>query len=122
VRTIIAGSRYVTDYELVVRAMARSGIAPSVVLSGTCRGVDLLGERWAKERGIPVERYPAAWDLNRKFAGNLRNSTMVAEAEALVVVWEGWAIRDDGGAADVLLKGMAAGLVVRDFTVDELRG
>jgi hypothetical protein len=70
---------------------------------------------------VPVERYPAAWGLNCKFAGNLRNSTMVAEADALVVVWEGWTVRDDGGAADVLLKGMAAGLVVRDFTVEELR-
>jgi len=120
-RLIIAGSRYVTEYTLLERAMERSGFCPSVVLSGTCRGVDLLGERWAKEHGVPVERYPAAWRLKPKYAGNLRNTTMVLEADALLCVWEGWAIRDDGGAADVILKAMTHGLLVREYTVEELR-
>jgi len=120
-RLIIAGSRYITEYRLLERAMVRSGFRPTVVLSGTCRGVDLLGERWAKAHGVPVERYPADWRLKPKYAGNLRNTTMVLEADALVCLWEGWAVRDDGGAADVILKAMTHGLLVREYTATELR-
>lgn len=120
-RTIIAGSRAITEYALVEIAVERCGWTPTVVLSGRCRGVDLLGERWAKAHGVPIEPYPADWRLEPKYAGNLRNTTMALEAEAAIVIWEGWAIRDDGGAADMILKAMAHGLRLREFAVAELR-
>lgn len=91
-RTTIAGSRTITDYTQVEEAMHQarvSGITPTVVLSGTARGVDRLGEQWAAEHGIPVERYPADWGAHGRQAGCLRNIKMANEAEALVAVWDG---------------------------------
>ena len=91
-RTIIAGSRSDTDMEVVRTAMASAsanGIDPTVVLSGTARGVDRLGEMWALEYEIPVERYPADWDTYGKSAGYRRNEDMAKRAEALVAIWDG---------------------------------
>jgi len=61
----------------------------TVVLSGTARGADRLGERWAAEHKIPIERYPAQWNRDGRAAGYIRNQLMSEHAEALVVFWDG---------------------------------
>ena len=88
-RTIIAGSRTVTDPTAVVRAMANVPFRPSVVLCGCARGADRLGEIWALIHGIPVEYYPADWDAWGKSAGYIRNREMSRTADALVAIWDG---------------------------------
>jgi hypothetical protein len=88
-RTIIAGSRDFTDYEKMEEIMGRDVWKVSVVISGTARGADRLGERWAKENGIPVERFPAAWKKYGKKAGYMRNIEMADAGEALVAFWDG---------------------------------
>ena len=59
------------------------------MLSGTARGVDQAGEKWAVSRDIPVERYPADWTYYGKQAGYRRNEQMAEKAEALIAVWDG---------------------------------
>jgi len=87
-RTIIAGSRSL-GYEAVCKAMDLCGWVPTVVISGTARGVDRAGEMWAYERHIPIERFPADWaNLGRK-AGYMRNVEMSEKAEAAVICWNG---------------------------------
>ena len=44
-KVIIAGSRGITDGRLVSAAVAASGFDITEVVSGTCHGVDQLGER-----------------------------------------------------------------------------
>lgn len=91
-RTIVAGSRGVTDYRVVQAAIQGSGFSISTVLSGCAQGVDSLGERWAKDNGVPVERYPAQWYVNGvldRAAGHKRNRLMGDNADALVAVWDG---------------------------------
>lgn len=88
-RTIIAGSRSITNYGVLVRAMARINWAPSVIISGAANGADRLGEQYAKSAGIPVELYPADWDAHGKRAGFLRNEQMAKNAQALVALWDG---------------------------------
>ena len=88
-RTIIAGSRGVTDPEVVFEAVRQSGIKPSVVISGGARGVDRLGEIWAETYRLPFERYPAQWKLDGKSAGYKRNEIMAYVADALIAVWDG---------------------------------
>ncbi len=88
-RTIIAGSRTVTDFAVVEEAVRASGIVPSVVLSGAARGVDVLGERWAANHRVPLERYPADWARNGLAAGPMRNCLMANKADALIAVWDG---------------------------------
>lgn len=95
-RVIIAGSRGVFEIARVEHAMQQayffSGIAPSVVLCGDARGVDKLGEKWARGRGIAVEHFPAQWrGLDGGFdarAGFRRNQQMAESADALVAVWD----------------------------------
>lgn len=88
-RTIIAGSRDGVSYENVVEAMAQCGWTPTVVISGTARGADRMGEAWAQANGIDVERFPAQWDLYGRHAGIMRNQVMARKAEALVAIWDG---------------------------------
>lgn len=87
-RTIIAGSRNLGILE-VAKAMAICGWVPSLVISGTARGVDRAGEQWAREHGIPILRMPADWERYGKRAGMIRNAAMADNAEALVAVWDG---------------------------------
>jgi hypothetical protein len=88
-RTIIAGSRNVSDFEYVAECLDYD--VPwkiELVLSGTARGADQLGERWAEKRGIYVERYPADWTRFGKSAGYRRNEQMARNAAALIAFWD----------------------------------
>jgi len=77
------------------------------VVSGGARGVDKLGEKWAKEHGIPVKVFKAEWNkLNvpgavidvrpgdaegyyNSRAGLQRNEDMGNYADALIALWDG---------------------------------
>lgn len=87
-KCIIAGSRDITDCGLVEKAIADSGFEITEVVSGTARGVDRLGERWAREHRIPIKRMPADWKGSGKRAGYYRNEGMAMYADALVAVWD----------------------------------
>lgn len=89
-KTIIAGSRNITDYNTVLEAVADSGFVISEVVSGTARGVDTLGEQLAREFGFPVIRFPADWDTYGRRAGHIRNRLMAEYADALIAVWDGY--------------------------------
>jgi hypothetical protein len=89
-KTIIAGSRSFTNPESIALAVETSGFAVTEVVSGTARGVDQLGELWAKQHSIPVKRFPANWDKFGKSAGYRRNEEMAQYADALVAIWDGY--------------------------------
>lgn len=88
-KTIIAGSRDINSFTRVWAAIKASGFQVTEVVSGAARGVDTLGEIWAKEEGVPVRRFPAAWDKHGKSAGYVRNTEMAQYADALIAVWDG---------------------------------
>ena len=91
-RLIIAGSRGITDYAVVFKAMQLSKFRPTVIVSGAARGVDLLGERYAEEHDILIDRYPVTkndWETLGKKAGFIRNTRMSKSADALVAIWDG---------------------------------
>lgn len=113
-RTIIAGSRGLTDYALVEKAVCASGFEISVVLSGAARGVDRSGELWAARNHIALERYPADWSSGLD-AGKLRNVVMVSKAEALVAVWDG----SSPGTAHCIEQARARGLRVYVWRVSD---
>jgi hypothetical protein len=114
-RTILAGSRGLTDPVLLESAISESGFDITLVVSGGARGVDSLGEEWARENGIPVERYKPDWKRFGKGAGVMRNSDLMSKAEALVALWDGKSI----GTRDVVRKAQEAGLRV---FVKQVRG
>lgn len=88
-KTIIAGSRSITDYDALLRAIGQAGWKITEVLSGGTTGVDRMGERWAKENGVPVRMFPADWIKYGKSAGPIRNMQMAEQADALIVLWDG---------------------------------
>jgi hypothetical protein len=88
-KVIIAGSRDITDYDLVERAVAESGFEITEVISGTARGVDTLGEQWAINHNVPIKRFPALWDKFGRSAGILRNGDMAKYGEALIAITVG---------------------------------
>lgn len=89
-RIIVAGSRDVTENEVRTALYACEWIGfVSAVISGTARGADTFGERWAQENSIDVIRFPADWEKYGKRAGPIRNEVMAKNAEGLVAVWDG---------------------------------
>jgi hypothetical protein len=88
-KTIIAGSREITDYQQVLDAVSQCDWQITTVICGMARGVDTLGEQYAKENSIPVEYFPADWKTHGKSAGYLRNVEMAKNAEALIAIWDG---------------------------------
>lgn len=90
-RTIIAGSRDNVTQDIIDKAVADSGWSDliTVVISGTARGADRMGENWAKRKGIPIDSKPADWDKHGKSAGYKRNQEMAESADALIAVWDG---------------------------------
>lgn len=93
-RVIIAGCREFNDYEFLRQKcdniLSKVRQTHSVVIvSGTARGADQLGERYAAERGYQVRRFPADWDRHGKAAGPIRNALMADSADALIAFWDG---------------------------------
>ena len=114
-RVIIAGTRSITDYATVVKAIEESGFEVTEVLTGCARGVDLLGERYAKERGIPYRRFPADWKRDGKAANAIRNRRMAENADALIAVWDG----RSSGTANAIEEAQRLGLPVHAVVVGQ---
>jgi len=112
-RTIIAGSRTIDNYSTFLHVLPLLDWNPSVVLSGTARGVDKLGEKWANENNIPLERYPAEWDKHGKSAGYKRNELMAQNAEAALILWDG----ESKGAKHMIDIARKKGLKLKVFKV-----
>lgn len=87
-KVIIAGSRSITSYEAVRKAIAASSFEITEVVSGGARGVDRLGERWADENDIPITQFIPDWNIGKQ-AGYLRNIEMADYADALIAVYDG---------------------------------
>ena len=96
-RIIVAGGRDFDNYILLSETLdvvlKRYTLSEVSIVSGCCQGADTLGERYAKEHGIPVVRFPADWQAYGKAAGPLRNRKMAEYASegegVLVAFWDG---------------------------------
>lgn len=109
-KVIICGSRECNDYELLKIAIQNAqdeGIIIKEVVSGGARGVDKLGEKYAKEHGLNLVVFEAKWgdlthpeakikekfnSFNKKkekydaMAGFRRNKEMAEYADALIAI------------------------------------
>ena len=103
-KLIIAGSRTITRMSAIGEAIRLSQFVPyliTTVVSGRCpEGVDVLGERWAEQQGIPIEPFPADWKQYGRAAGPMRNQQMVDYADGLIAVWDGTST----GTGDVIRR------------------
>ncbi len=93
-RVVIAGSRDYHNYEeakaFIDWCLSRLREEQRViVLSGGASGADALGERYARENGFEIERYPAQWAKFGKSAGPKRNRQMAEVCDYVICFWDG---------------------------------
>lgn len=111
-KLIIAGSRTITDYKIVKKAIEKGlkklklGVTDiAEVVSGHAKGVDKLGEQWAHENKIKVKIFEPEWnnikragakvETNQygkkydKLAGFHRNEQMADYGDILIAINEG---------------------------------
>jgi hypothetical protein len=105
-RVIIAGSRDITNYSLVLDAIRDSGFVINEVVSGGARGPDSLGEKYASENDIPIKKFPADWSLG-KSAGYIRNKQMAEYGTHLIAVTNG-----SRGTAHMIDLAKSNGLII----------
>lgn len=85
-KVVVAGSRTITDYELVKYHIEKCKFDITEIVSGTADGADKLGEKWAAENNIPIKRFPADWQKYGSSAGPIRNRQMGEYCDAGVVI------------------------------------
>ena len=87
-RTIICGSRTITNRKLLQHCILKLGYDITTVLCGNAKGVDTMGKEYGIDNHIPVELYPADWSKG-KWAGFERNITMVNNCDSVLAIWDG---------------------------------
>ena len=112
-RVLIAGGRDFNNLPFLEEVMGGvefdSLTTVTTVISGTARGADQLGERWAESYNIPVEKYPALWGVHGRAAGHIRNQLMLDDGKPdLVIVFPG-----GEGSKNMVRKARKAGVETR---------
>lgn len=93
-RLVVAGCRDYNDYsvasvEIEKHIKKLDANCSVIIVSGCAEGADKLGERYASEHNLTVERFPAEWDKYGKYAGPRRNAQMAQVADGVLVFWDG---------------------------------
>jgi hypothetical protein len=90
-RVIVAGGRDFFNYQLMESKLNKilSQKQNVVIVSGTAKGADQLGERYAKAHGLMISYFPALWNQHGARAGFIRNEEMAKTADACVCFWDG---------------------------------
>lgn len=87
-KVVIAGYRNFDNYDVLKKyvdtCLAEFGAQEIRIISGHCKGVDLMGERYAKEKGHSLEIYPAEWKKYGRAAGPIRNKQMAENTDILI--------------------------------------
>ena len=92
-RVIIAGGRDFTDEQMLFDKMdyyLQNVNDDVAIVCGMAKGADMLGFKYATQRGYEIHKYPADWDNDGKSAGYKRNCRMAENADALVAFWDGY--------------------------------
>ena len=89
IKLIVAGSRNFNNFELLksklnfyLQHYSKDEIE---IVSGTARGADRLGERYALASNYQLKKFPAHWNVYGKSAGYRRNEEMAKYATHCVV-------------------------------------
>ena len=90
-RVIIAGTRDLPiTLSDIVSAIEESRFHITAIISGHSGIVDKLGEEWAALNRVPIHQYLPQWAVYGKSAGPRRNEEMAKNAEALILLWDGF--------------------------------
>lgn len=117
-KVIIAGSRKYDDYatlkmecDKILSRKFEDTDSEVIIVSGGAPGADTLGERYAVERGLQIERHPADWEKYGRSAGPKRNAEMADVADALIAFPKTG--EENRGTKNMVNTARAKGLQVR---------
>jgi len=91
-KVIIAGSRTFTDYKKLCEIcdpFLKDQTIIEIISGAYYKGADLLGVKYAAERGFRLTKFPADWKRLGRAAGPKRNQQMANYADALIAFWDG---------------------------------
>lgn len=103
-KTIIAGSRSFNDYryfKAYIETIVPAWIGYDEIVSNA---TDALAIQYAKEKGIALKTFPAAWEKYGNSAARIRNKEMARYADALVAFWDGAAADEAYGTQNMIIE------------------
>ena len=59
-----------------------------IIVSGGASGADAMGERYANENKLAIERHPADWKTYGRSAGPKRNKQMAEVSDYVICFWD----------------------------------
>lgn len=96
---LVSGSRTITNYKLVEKAIFDIHFQDSFnppgkitrIIAGEAQGVDQLAKQMAHRHSFPYTGYPARWEQYGKRAGYIRNKQMLEEGkpDMVLAIWDG---------------------------------
>jgi hypothetical protein len=96
-KIIVAGTRTFTKYNTLEKVLdycikEHETVNPQdtihEIVSGHARGVDKLGEEYARVRKYGIKIFHADWNTYQKAAGPIRNAKMAEYGDILVAFWD----------------------------------
>ena len=115
-RILVCGDRNWDNFKMIYNTLAQfSGMSASddesiIVIDGTCRGADALGNKAAKKLGFKTKRFAANWDKYYKAAGPIRNQQMLDEGKPNLVLAFHTNLANSKGTKDMLNRARKAGI------------
>lgn len=111
IRLLVCGGRHFADAVLLAEWLGglHSNPGISVLINGGAPGADTLACQFCEAREIPVETYPALWEVYGASAGPRRNQRMIDEGKPDLVL----AFPGGRGTADMVRRAKAAGIAVQ---------
>ena len=105
-KIVVAGSRGITNEKAIERILLQYIAVKDTVITGGCRGVDLIAEDLAQRYFNEVVTIHADWVKHGKAGGPIRNREMAQMADQVVVIWDGYS----RGAKSMIDEALRAGV------------
>jgi hypothetical protein len=108
-KILVTGDRNWNDRPTMYTIL--DGMPITSIVEGCARGADRMAEEWAALRKIPVQHFPAKWDLYGKSAGPRRNAEMLTTKPDLVIAFHKH-IEESRGTRDMIKQAERKGIDV----------
>lgn len=113
-KVLVCGSRNFNDFAQLCDVLDTiEGITE--IIEGEARGADRLSADWAISHQIPVQRFPANWDVFGRRAGPIRNTQMLEEGKPDLVV--AFLAPDSRGTKNMIAQAEKAGVLVKVINI-----
>jgi len=114
-RVLVCGSRNFIDTESFDEVMDNYIGKVTTVIHGSARGADMQAHLWGLRNNIPIEEYPADWNMYGKAAGRIRNKQMLEEGKPDLVI--AFLAKDSIGTKDMINQSKTKGVEVKVINV-----